>query len=512
MTRSPAAKCTLFFAVIAGALFIAPLEVRAEAALPNPASPQCASLRKLGTPEAAITIAQTIDAGEFTPSGSAKAILHLPPFCRIAATFRPTPDSEIHAEIWLPGSGWNGKFLAVGSGGWGGSISYGGMADALRRGYATSATDDGHTGSSGSFLMGHPEKFIDFAYRAEHEMATEAKALIQAFYGRPARYSYWDGCSGGGREGLLQAYRYPDEFDGILAGDPANVRRNAWALWLANETFKDPAATIPPSKYPMIHRAVLAACDASDGLKDGLISDPERCQVDFKTLECKAGDAPDCLTARQVQTAETIVSPATTAAGEVVFPRLEPGTEMRWDRLAGGPEPGDLFWDQFRYLVYQDPNWDWRSFDLARDSAKANAIDQNVDDLNPDLSAFAKHGGKLLLYQGWADQQVAPEATVQFYESAVSHGAPPAGDWIRLFMAPGMGHCSGGEGPDSFDKIGPLEEWVEQGKAPSEIVAAHRTAGQVDRTRPLCAYPQSARYKGSGSIDDAANFVCAAGQ
>jgi tannase/feruloyl esterase len=240
---------------------------------------------------------------------------------------------------------------------------------------------------------------------------------------------------------------YPDEFDGIIAGDPANMRRNAWALWLAVQTFKDPAAVIPPEKCPAIHRAVLDACDANDGLRDGLIDDPASCRVDFKTLECAGADGPDCLTPRQVLTAQTITSPAT-AAGQVVFPRLEPGTELRWNRLAGGPAPADIFVDQFRYVVYQDPGWDWRSFHLERDSARANDVDKDVDELDPHLAAFAKRGGKLLIYHGWADQQVAP----------------------------GMAHCTGGEGPDTFDKICVLERWVEKGEAPERIVAAHSSA------------------------------------
>ena len=236
--------------------------------------------------------------------------------------------------------------------------------------------------------------------------ACEAKALIHAFYGSSPRHSYWNGCSGGGREDLLQASRYPAEFDGIIAGDPANIGRNSWALELAVQTFKDPEAYIQPAKYPMIHRAVLEACDAKDGLKDGLIESPERCNVDFKSLQCKAADGPDCLTARQVQTAQTITSPVATKASKTLFPRVEPGTELRWSRVAGGPQPADLFLDEFRYVVYQDPNWDWRSFDLERDSVKAHAIDKDVDELNPDLRAFAKHGGKLLLYHGWADHKL----------------------------------------------------------------------------------------------------------
>ena len=342
-------------------------------------------------------------------------------------------------------------------------------------------------------------------------MTVEAKILIRAFYGHDARLSYWNGCSGGGREGLLQAYRYPDEFDGIIAGDPADIRRNAWALWLAVQTFKDPADHIPAEKYPMVHRAVLDACDGNDGLKDGLIDNPETCHVDFKRLGCKAADGPDCLTPRQIKTAETIISPAVTPAGKVLFPRLEPGTELRWNRLASGPKPADLFLDEFRYVVYGDPQWDWRAFNLEHDAAKARVIDKDVDELDPHLSAYARRGGKLLIYHGWADQQVAPGASIEFYNSVVNlnGGVQKASNWIRLFMAPGMAHCSGGEGPDTFDKIGVLEQWVEHGTTPpSRIIATHRAAGQVDRQRPLCPYPQVARYNGHGSIEDASSFTC----
>lgn len=468
----------------------------------------CASLTTLSSAKAAVTLAQSHGAGSFEPPGASQPVAGLPAFCRVAVTLRPTSDSDIQAEVWLPASGWNGKLLAVGSGGWGGAIAYGALADGLRRGYATVASDDGHESEGASFVVGHPQKLIDFAYRAEHEMTVEAKVLVKSFYAREPRHSYWSGCSGGGREGLLQAARYPDEFDGVVAGDPADVRRNAWALSLAVRTFKDPQSRIPPEKYPMIHRAVLAACDAQDGLKDGLISEPERCHVDFRALECKGADGPTCLTHAQVESAEAIVSPAKSAGGKILFPRLEPGTELRWGRLAGGPEPADLFLDQFRYLVYPDAHWDWHSFELDRDAARAHAINKNVLELDPRLTGFAERGGKLLIYHGWADQQVAPGASIEFYRSAIAQGPRPAESWIRLFMAPGMAHCAGGEGPSEFDALGALEHWVEEGAAPAQILASHRTAGRVDRTRPLCPYPQVARYKGTGSIDEAANFAC----
>jgi feruloyl esterase len=488
--------------------------VAAGATIPQPSTvttQSCAGLLQLALLSASITSAQVVGAGAFTPSTASSgpnAFADLPAFCRVAATLRPSSDSEIKIEVWLPIAGWNGKFLAMGSGGWGGAIDYQGLSYALSRGYATSATDDGHEGQGGSFVLGHPEKFIDFAYRSEHEMTVKATAIIRTFYGRDPRYSYWDGCSGGGREGLLQAYRYPDEFDGIIAGDPATFRRNAWALWLANVSFKDPAGYIPPSKYPMIHQAVLDACDKIDGLKDGLIDDPTLCHFDPEELQCKEGDAPSCLTARQVQTARAILSPATTGSGTQIFPRLEPGTELRWARLAGGPEPAELFLDYFKYAVFKDPHWDWKTFDLERDAALSNEIDKNTIALDPGLTSFAHHGGKLLLYHGWADQQVAPGATVEFYDSIVKVSGDPAPGWVRLYMAPGMAHCAGGEGPDTFDKLSAMEQWVEQGKAPGQIIASHSSNGKIDRTRPLCPYPQVARYQGTGSTDEAANFTC----
>lgn len=470
----------------------------------------CEALSATGSSTVRISMAKLVPAGTALSEVHAAATTTLPAFCRVIASLHPTDDSDIGVEVWLPVVGWNGKFMAVGSGGWGGSIAYDALAEGLQRGYAVSATDDGHRGSSAQFLLGHPQKFIDFAYRSEHEMTVVAKSLVHAFYGVAPKYSYWNGCSGGGREGLIQAARYPEEFDGIVAGDPADMRRNAWALWIANETFKDPQAYIPATKYAMLHRAVLNACDANDGLKDGLIENPETCKVDFKKLQCKGEDRADCLTEKQVHSAGIMISPASDGKGTIYFPRLEPGTEMRWSRLSDGKEPAELFWDQFRYVVYQDPSWDWKSFDLIRDAAKANRANKAIDALDPDLSAFAKRNGKLLLYHGWADQQVAPMSTVEFYQATLAANGDDGKhqDWVRLFMAPGMAHCSGGEGPDRFDKIELMELWVEKGKAPSEVLASHQTKGQVDRTRPLCAYPLIAKYKGKGSIDTASNFAC----
>jgi feruloyl esterase len=488
------------------------------------ASDACESLAALTLPHSIITMAQPVAAGAFTPpaagggaadggAGAARLYPVLPAFCRVAATLAPTSDSDIKIEVWLPASGWNGKFQAVGNGGWAGVISYPAMAEAIRRGYATSSTDTGHVGATGAFALGHPEKFIDFAYRSEHEMTVAAKAIIDRFYGRGPRLSYWNGCSTGGRQGLAEAQRYPDDFDGIIAGASANPRTylNSWQISIAQATLKDPASFIPPAKYPMIHQAVVAACDALDGVTDGLIGDPTRCRFDPKSLACKGDDGPSCLTPAQVSAARTVMSPVKNHTGEEIFPGLEPGTELAWAGLVGGSEPVATALDQFRYVVFKDAAWNWRTFDLERDLAAANKADNGtINAINPDLTRFAGHGGKLLMYHGWSDGSVAPRASVNYYSSVVKKmgGAAKTAEWIRLFMVPGMGHCGGGEGPNTFDMVSALEQWVEQGRAPDRIVASRVTNGTVERTRPLCPYPQVAVHSGSGSTDEAASFVC----
>lgn len=478
------------------------------------AAAPCGELAKLSLPNAAITSAQVIEAGAFKAPGNQKGpnpYANLPAFCRVAATLTPTSDSDIKIEVWLPAANWNKKLQAVGNGGWAGVISYTALADALREGYAAASTDTGHTGGSGSFALGHPEKLIDFSWRSEHEMTVKAKAIVLAFYGSGPRLTYWNGCSTGGRQGLKEAQMFPGDYDGIIAGAPAN--RTAISLWIAFAVLKDKDSYIPPAKYPVIHRATLAACDAQDGLKDGLISDPTRCAFDPKTLLCKNGDAPDCLTAAQAEAARKIYAPATNPrTGAELFPSLAPGSELGWGIQAKGPDPSQNIYDQYRYVVYKDANWDWRTFDFDQGVAKGDEpenLPMNATD--PNLSVFFAHDGKLLLYHGWSDPNVSPLNTVKYYKSVVDTmgGAQKVSNNIRLFMEPGMGHCAGGEGPDVFDKVSALEQWVEQKKAPDSIIASHRSAGKVDRTRPLCPYPQVAKYKGGGSIDEAANFSCA---
>jgi len=475
----------------------------------------CDSLRSLALPDTTITLAQTVAPGGFTVAQVPDLrFKNLPAFCRVAATLKPTSDSAIKIEVWLPASGWNGKFQAVGNGGWAGVISYPAMALALEHGYATTSTDTGHVGATGSFALGHPEKLTDFGYRAVHEMTVKAKAIIAAFYGDAPKISYWNGCSTGGRQGLKEAQRFPDDYDAIIAGASANPRTHlsTGQIWLAQGILKDAPNYIPAAKYPGIHKAVLEACDATDGLKDGLLNDPTLCHFDPKVIECKEGDAPTCLTVPQVEAARRMyTAPKNPRTNQEIFPPVEPGSELGWSMLLAGPEPFSAATDQFRYVVFKDPSWDWRTLHFDSDVALADKIDNDtINAIDPNLRPFLARGGKLLMYHGWADPGVAPRASVNYYKTAVDTlgGETKTSDSIRLFMVPGMGHCGGGEGPNTFDMMTALEQWKEQGKTPTRIVASHRTAGKVDRTRPLCPYPQVAKYKGSGSIDDEGNFTC----
>jgi feruloyl esterase len=446
------------------------------------------------------------------------AFAQLPAFCRLAAALTPTRDSDIKVEVWMPSGNWNGRFVGVGNGGWG-SISYLAMAESLARGYAVASTDTGHTGSGadGSFALGHPEKLIDFGYRAVHEMTAAAKAVVKAFYETAPRFSYWNGCSTGGKQGLAEAQRFPDDYDGILAGAPANnwTRLMTGLMWAGRATLSDPASRISAEKLAVLNRAALNACDAQDGVTDGVIENPRSCRFDPQVVMCKEGDGADCLTKAQVDAAKKIYGPATNPrTGEALYPGLPPGGELGWGQVAGGPGVFPIPDSHFKYVVFEDPTWDFRTLDFDRDFARAVGVDNGLlTAINPDLSAFAKRGGKLLMFHGWNDQLITAHNSVDYYESVRSKlGVARTDDTMRLFMTPGMMHCSGGPGPSQADWLTALEQWVEKGVPPERIVASRSVNGVVDRTRPLCAYPQVARYGGKGSTDDAANFSCVAAE
>lgn len=475
----------------------------------------CDTLQNLIISNTTITLAQSVPPGGFTPQGGrgADAFKKLPAFCRVAATLKPTSDSDIKIEVWLPEAGWNGKLESVGNGAWAGTIGYPAMATALAGGYASASTDTGHTGNNPNFITGHPEKVNDFGYRAVHEMTVAAKAVINAYYGSGPKFAYWNGCSTGGRQALTEAQKYPADYDGILAGAPAIYasRLQGMQVWASQTVHKDEASYIPPTKYPMIHSAVLQQCDALDGVTDKVLEDPTKCKFDPRMLACKEGDASSCLTSAQVEAASRLYAgPKDSKTGQQLFPGLQPGSELQWNMLAG-PQPMSLATDVYKYLVLNNPNWDYKTLDPEADFPLAEkAIRTNMDATDPNLKKFVDRGGKLLMYHGWSDPGIPPMNTVEYYKKVVTTlgGVSKTTNSIRLFMIPGMNHCQGGDGTDKFDGIAALSEWVEGGKAPERIPASHQTAGKVDRTRPLCPYPEAAAYEGSGSTDDAANFVC----
>jgi feruloyl esterase len=501
----------------------------------------CAGLAKARLPYTEITVAEEVAAGPFKPPVGG-AVGRLPAFCRVAGTIRPASDSDIRFEAWMPVSGWNGKFQGIGNGGFAGTISYGGLADAVRNGYAAASTDTGHQsniGTDASWALGHPEKVVDFGHRAIHEMTVKGKALAEAYYGQKPKRSYFNSCSNGGRQALMEAQRYPEDYDGIIAGAPANYWTKLLTLAASNmkATAGDPASYIPQSKLPAIQAAALKACDSADAVSDGVIENPAACRFDPGALLCQGAENDQCLTAPQLAALRRLYDGLRDSKGKLIYPGYAMGGEAEqggWGPWITGaaPEKSLLFGfgtNFFKYIVYGDKDWDYRKFSVEREYkdavAKAAAM---LDATDPDLRRFKARGGKLILYHGWCDAAIPAQGAIDYYESVVKKmGAKQTAEFVRLFMVPGMQHCAGGAGPSLFGQGGvaqgdprtniaaALERWVEQGVAPEEIIATKYRKGMdassgVERTRPLCAYPKVAKYKGSGSIDDAANFECAA--
>ena len=507
---------TLLLALLLSVPFVA---VTPAALVPGAAGTSCASLTALTIPNVIVRAATAVAAGPFTPPGARNAIT-LPAFCRVEGVARPTSDSEIGFEVWIPpAEAWNGKFQGVGNGGYSGSVSYPALATALQGGYATASTDTGHIGDDLKFGDGHPEKVVDWAHRAIHLTADVGKLIVRNHTGRFPDHSYFVGCSTGGHQALSEAQRYPDDYDGIVAGDPGydRVHQTFSFLWLWMQTHKDGVSLIPNDKLPMITKAAVTACDAVDGVKDGIIDDPRRCRFDPASLLCRGEDSAGCLTAPQVGAVKAMYTglknPRT---GEEIFPGYSPGSEgfgetanMSWrPYILDAREPMRL--GVLKSFLFNDPNWDYRTVDFDRDVAYADAKLGFMSAVDRDLAPFKKRGGKLVMYTGWADPVAAPLDIVKSYEGVTNTmgGLDKTKDFYRFFLAPGMGHCGGGPGPNTFDALGALEQWVEHGTAPDKLIASHVTAGKTDRSRPLCPYPQVAKWNGTGNTDDAANFSC----
>jgi len=507
----------------------------------------CERLSAVKISNATITSAQMFTAGTYNgaPAPFSRVDVSalyksMPAFCRVAVTAKPSADSDIKIQVWLPGSGWNGKLLGIGNGGFAGLIDEMQMADAVKHGYAATATDTGHTGSpvDAAWAMGHPEKVIDFGHRGIHEMTRVAKAVAQTYYSKAAQRSYFAGCSDGGREALMEAQRYPEDYDGILAGAPANN----WTPLLTTAAYDtqaltlDPASFIPQSKIPTIAAAVNAACDEIDSVRDGILNDPRQCHFDPATIQCKAEGSDKCLTAPQVTALKKLYAGTPDSGGRLVYPGYLPGAEEGeggWGLWITGPAPakslmaffGNGFFSDF---VYEKADWDYKTFNV--DAGLKLANDKTAAALNatdPNLKAFKARGGKLILYHGWNDPAITALNTVNYYDAVIkAMGKKDVDSFVRLYMVPGVQHCEGGPGPDSFGQVGELEfensshsvsaaleEWVEKGTAPGSIVVSKyegNDRAHAKMTRPLCVYPEAAKYKGSGDTNDAGSFSCEA--
>lgn len=514
------------------------------------ATQSCEDLAQLAVLDAKVTSAQTVAPGAFTPpasitpwlAGNLALYKSLPAFCRVLVDGKPSADSDIKIEVWLPASGWNGKFRGEGNGGFAGEINFGEMAIAVSQGYATAGTDTGHaaSGTDARWALGHPERVTDFGYRAIHQMTEIGKAVIKGFYGNGPERSYFASCSNGGRQALMEAQRFPGDYDGILAGAPANFWTHLLtsAVWDAQVTTSNPLSYVPSSKVPTIARAVVAACDAKDDVSDGVLNDPKQCHFDPGKLLCTEGDSDKCLTAPQVTTLKKLYQGAQDSHGREIFPGFLPGGEEGgggWGLWITGSEPGKslLFAfgnGYFSNMVYEKADWNYKDANI--DEALKAADEKTARTLNAtqtNLAAFQARGGKLVLYHGWNDAAISAFNTIHYYNGVLrTMGRQNAEKFLRLYLVPGMQHCGEGPGANAFGQFGAMaprdpehdvqmaiERWVEKGVAPVGMVASKFVnddpAKGVRMTRPLCAYPQVAKYKGIGDSNDAANFVCAAG-
>ena len=474
----------------------------------------------LGLEGTTIQIAESVTGGTVEPFG-AGPIEGLAPFCRIAGTIEPA----VEFEVWLPAEGYNGRLLALGNAAMAGSITFSGLAVWMSAGYAVFATDTGHKTTSlfdASWALGRPDLIEDFGHRSLHATTENAKKITAAFYGEPAAHAYYSGCSKGGQQGLMEAQRYPEDFDGILVGCPAHDWTRFYAgghLWIARATLENPESYFPADKLSLLTAAVNLACDAADEIEDGVISDPQGCVFDPQTLACAAGqDASTCFTQSQIDTLIRIYAAATTPAGQKIFPGLFFGSESEWAGWVTGASPGEGLHflaanDFFRYMVFEDPNWNYLTFDFDADLAFAiNKVGRALDASAPDLSAFRDRGGKLLVYHGLSDPDISPQSSIDYHEAVTAffRGPSEVDPWYRLFLVPGMGHCGGGPGPgiDTLDAQEKLEAWVENDGAPERLLATKTDAAGIVTSRPLCPHPARASWNGSGDTNSADSFDC----
>jgi pimeloyl-ACP methyl ester carboxylesterase len=463
------------------------------------------------------------------------------PHCRVTGTI----GTETNFELLLPDD-WNGKFVMGGGGGFVGSVvntalGYG----VLQKGFATVGTDTGHRGSAidASWALNNLERVVSFGHQAVHRTAVTAKALISDYYGGNIDRSLFFGCSRGGGQALMEAQRYPGDFDGIVAGAPAY----SWTGELGGRNtlvnqamYPDPAnlsvATITPEALELMGKAVMQQCDALDGLEDGILNDPPACEFNFATLACSDSETEGCLTAQQLRAVELVYA-GLTIDGEQIVPgyplgaKLGEGGWLRWiagglsvlqlDEFQRGVEPDPEFPDPetpsahfafgngvMKYLIFNDPDWDYSTYDFSTFKSDVAAAAQTLDATDPDLDAFRERGGKLLLFNGWRDMALTPLGTIKYYEQVVER-APDAAEDVRLVLLPGMDHCFGGPGPSFVNWVDEIDRWLETGQAPDQVEAYWvNESMQPEGSRPACAYPARLQYDGAGDPRTATSFRC----
>lgn len=498
----------------------APAANAMEAEAESAADRNCATLTGRAVAGGTVIGAEHFGAGSTIVGGVTAGTKAAAAMCRVRLSLSAAAGSEIAVEVWLPDH-WNNKLMGLGGGGFDGALSSAGAGSlnkAAAQGYAVVATDAGHTPapSVGSWAHRQPERIVDFGHRANHMGAVAAKQVIAAYYGVPARSAYFTGCSNGGRDGIALASRYPEDYDAIVAGAPAirYTETVTQLIWYSEAAKALGTPANIAAKQSLVHDAILRACDRIDGVEDGLLENPRACRFEPKSLACTGGTSDACLTRDEVGAFERIYGGMRWSNGTKIIagPALgSEGAPGNWGAWITGPVPALAGQEFYRWLVYDDPDWSVANFDLDRDyQAARERVVPIINTEKPDLEAFTRRGGKLIIYQGWDDPVITPDTTIDYVEEMHRHLGPKAVDQIRLFMVPGMTHCGGGPGATSFDMQTALEAWAERGAAPTRVIATKSDLpeGAAPFSRPLCAWPKVARYKGKGSIRDAANFSC----
>ena len=477
-------------------------------------SRSCQNLANLALPYTTITSAEHVVAGRLRLPNGADAYSDLPAFCRVTASVKPTSESDIRMEVWMPALGWGGTFEGRGSSGIGGSIPYNDLATSLRGGYATAGSDTGHQGDS-SYALSEPEKVIDFGYRSGHEVPVKAKLIMNAYYGSGPEFSFINGCGGSAVTAQNALQRYPEDYDAVaITGFSDKTHHIFHQMWNWDATHLNEESYIPAEKYEMIHDAVIQQCDLLDRVQDGVIENPKICSFDPASIQCPTGTIGEaCLTEPQVVAVRKIYAGATDPlTHKQIFPGPLPGSEITWTRTTTGDAPFRLSEDFFKYFVFKDPSWNSKTspVNYATDVTLADRLENLVvNALDPDISEFVARGGKFLMWEGWNDTYIPPDVAIDYYNSVVTTiGSQSAQDSVRLFMVPNKEHCGWEGSLGTFDVGVELKRWVDTDIPPERIVISGTTENDAPRTRALCPHPQVATYTGLGSTDEAASFAC----